>query len=97
MGVYIDGYILFGVHIAELSKRIMRILMFINRISMNINKSTRKIIVQSLVLNLINYCIGIWGSTNISLLFSVQNLQNFRAKVAHGGARKYDQVTPILK
>ena len=72
-------------------------LIFINRISMNFDKSTRKIVAQSLVLSLINYCIGIWGLTNKSLLFSVQKLQHFSAKVAYEGARKYDYMTLILK
>ena len=97
LGVYIDKYMLFDVHINELTKKVMGILMFINRISQNLDKSTRIIVVQSLVLSLINYCIEIWGSTNETLLHNVQKLQNFAAKVAVGCSRKYDHVTPIIK
>ena len=97
LGVYIDKYMLFDVHINELTKKVMGTLMFINRISHNFNKSTRIIVVQSLVLNLINYCIDIWGSTNETLLHNVQKIQNFAAKVAVGCSRKYDHVTPIIK
>ncbi len=71
--------------------------MYINRISDNFDKSTRVLIVQSLVLIPINYCIGIWGSTNKTLLQNIQKLRNFAAKVAIGGVRKYDHVTPIIK
>ena len=71
--------------------------MFINRVSENFDKTTRKVIVQSLVLSLINYCICIWGGTNKTLIHSVQKMQNFAAKIAFGGARKFDHVTPIMK
>ncbi len=75
----------------------MGILMFINRVSENFDRTTRKTVVQSLVLSAINYCIDIWGSSNNTLLHTVQKLQSFAAKVAVGGARKYDHVTPIMK
>ena len=97
LGVYFDKHMLFDVHIAELNTKIMGTLMFINKVSENFDKPTRKIIVQSLVLSLINYCICIWGSTNKTLIHIVQKLQNFAAKVVAGGARKYDHVTPIIK
>ena len=97
LGVYIDRYMLFDVHINELTKKVMGTLMFISRISHNFDKSTRIIVVQSLVLSLIYYCIEIWGSTNETLLCNAQKLQNFAAKVAIGCSRKYDHVTPILK
>ncbi len=85
LGVYFDRYMLFDVHISELTKKIMVTLMYINRISDNFDKSTRILIVQSLVRRLINYCIGIWGSTNKTMLQNIQKLQNFAAEVAIGG------------
>ncbi len=88
---------LFDVHIAELNTKVMGTLMFINRVSENFDKPTRKVIVQSLVLSRINYCICIWDSTNNTSIHTVQKLQNFAAKVVNGGARKYDHVTPIIK
>ena len=71
--------------------------MFLNRVSEHFDKTTRIIVVQSLVLSLINYCISIWGGTCKTLLHNVQKLQNFAAKVAIGGARKYDHATPFIK
>ncbi len=97
LGVHIDRYMLFDVHISEVNKKVMGILMFIRRISDNFDKSTRKIVVETLVLSIINYCICIWGSTNVTLIHKIQKVQNFAAKVAIGGARKYDHVTPITK
>ena len=71
--------------------------MYVNRISENFDKETRILVVQALVLSLINYCISIWGSTNKTLIDRVQKLMNFAAKVAVGGARKFDHVTPVMK
>ncbi len=97
LGVYLDRYMTFDVHVNELNKKLVGTLMYIYRISLNFEKRTRTIVVQSLVLSLVNYCIRIWGTTNATLLNNVQKLQNFAAKVAVGGARKYDHVSPIIK
>ena len=71
--------------------------MFLNRIQDSFDKSSRLIVVQSLALSIINYCCRIWGMTTKEQLERVQKVQNFAAKIAHGGARKYDHVTPIFK
>ena len=54
-------------------------------------------VVQSLVLSIINYCSKVWGVTTNQQIERVQKLENFAAKIAIGGARKFDHVTPILK
>ena len=36
------------------------------------------------------------GSTNKTLLQHIQKLQDFSAKVATAGLRKYDHVTPVI-
>ncbi len=64
---------------------------------MYINRPSRIILVQTLVLSIINYCLRIWGTTNITIINDVQKLQNFTARVAIGGIRKCDHITPALK
>ncbi len=71
--------------------------MHVNRISLNFEKRTRTIVVQSLVLSIVNYCIRIWGTTKATLLNNVQKLQNFAAKVAVGGVRKYNHISSFIK
>ena len=93
LGLYIDRYMLFDVHINELNRKVMGIVMYISRISHNFDKKTRIIIIQALVLSLVEYCIKIWGTTNNTLISSVQKLQNFSARVAVGGVRKYEHVS----
>ncbi len=61
------------------------------------DKQTRVIVVQTLVLSLIEYCIRIWGTTNDTVISSVQKLQNFAARVAVGGVKKYDHISPAFR
>ncbi len=37
------------------------------------------------------------GTTNMTLINKLQKLQNFAAKTAMRGAKRFDHVTPILK
>ena len=48
-------------------------------------------------MSLISYCSKIWGSANKTQMDRVQKLQNFAGRVALGGVRKRDHITPILK
>lgn len=93
LGLFIDQYMTFDKHSNELSKKVM----FINRIRINLDKQSRIIVMQSLVLSIFNYCIRIWRTTNKTVKQKVQTLQNFASKVAIDGARKDDHVTPIIK
>ena len=70
---------------------------FLNRIKDKFDKVTRLIVVQSLALSIVNYYSRIWGMTTKQQLDCIQKVQNVAAKIACGGAKKYDHVTPILK
>lgn len=96
LGVHMDRHLTFDVHIDEVCKKVTGILMYISRMSGNFDTQTRTQIVQALALSTINYCSKIWGMANNTQIQRVQKLQNFAAKVAIGGARKYDHVTPII-
>ncbi len=52
---------------------------------------------ESLVFSVTIYCISIWGTGNKINLHNVQKLQNFAAKIAIGGPRRYDHATPLRK
>ncbi len=97
LGMYIHRFMVFDVHICELNKKAMGILLYISRIGDSLDKQTRVIVVETLVLSLIEYCIKIWGTTSDTALSSVQKLQNFAARVAVGGVKKYDHISPALR
>ncbi len=80
LGVYLDRYMTFDVHVNELNKKVVGILMHMYRISLNFEKRTLTIVVQSLVLSLVNYCIRIWGTINATLLNNVQKLKTSQPK-----------------
>ncbi len=67
----------------------MGILIYVRRISDNLYKNSRIVVIQAIALSLINHCIRIWGTTNDTLMSSVQKLQNFAVRVAMGGVKKY--------
>ncbi len=71
--------------------------MFINRVSGKLDRPSRIIAVQSLVLSIINYCIRIWGTVNLTAINNVKKLQNFAAKVAKENPKNYDHATPIIQ
>ncbi len=93
LGLYMDRYMSFETHVNEISKKVMGMLIYINRISSYLDKKSRIVVVQSLVLSHINYCLSIWGTTTSSLINKVQKLQNFAARVAVGGIKKFDHVS----
>ncbi len=95
--MYIDRFMLLDKHIHEITQKVTGTLMLLSRLSATLDKSTQIIVVQSLVISIINYCIRILGTANQTVLNAAQKLQNFAAKVAISGAKKYDHVTPIIK
>ncbi len=58
----------------------MGILLYISRIGDTLDKQTRQIVVLTLVLSLIEYCIRLWGTTSATVISSVQKLKNFAAR-----------------
>ena len=96
LGVYFDQFMLFDSHIDELSRKVNGTLIYLNRIKDRFDGEMRGMVVQSLAISIIQYCLKIWGSTSKQQLQRIQRLQNFAAKVIDGKARKYDHVTPIL-
>ncbi len=83
----------FETHINEISKKVMDMLIYINRISSFLDKKSRIIVVQSLVLS--NF--SIWGATTSPLINKVQKVQNFAARVAVRGIKKFEHVSPAYK
>ena len=97
LGIIMDQYLLYDSHISEITKKITGTLLYINRISDRFEVNTRIMLVQSLAISILNYCLRVWGMTNKTQIERSQKLQNFAAKVAIGGARKFDHVSPIIE
>ena len=96
LGVHMDRYMSFDIHVDQLHRKVMGILMYMSRIKDSIPYSTRLLVVQALVLSIVNYCSKIWGAASKCQLQKVQKLQNFAARIALGNVRKRDHITPYL-
>ncbi len=57
LGVQFDRYMICDVHLNELQEKVTCILMYINRIGNFTEKSIRILVIQSLVLRSVYYCI----------------------------------------
>ena len=77
-------------------ERLRGALIYWNRPWERFELENRIMVVQSLVLSVLNYCLSVWGSTNKAQISRVKRLQNFSARVVVGGVKKYDHVTPLF-
>ncbi len=75
LDIYMDCHLTCDVHIQEMHQKVMRIIFVLNRIKDKFEINTREIVIQSLVLTIINYCLPLYGTTNSTLLWRVQKLQ----------------------
>ena len=97
LGIYMDSYLTFHHHIDELIKKTTGTLIFLNRVWDRFQPECRVMAVQALILSVLNYCLPVWGSTNKTQMNRVQKLLNFAARIAIGGAKKHDHVSPIFE
>ena len=93
LDVHMDRFMTFDTHIQEMRKKVMGILIYLNRMKDNIPPNVREMVVQTIALSVINYCVRIWGAGSRSNLHKVQKLQNFAARIVVGNVRKYEHVT----
>ncbi len=95
LGVYMDQHMSFEVHIHDMHKKVIGILLLVNRIRDKFDAATRKVI-QSLALSGVNYCLQVYGTTNNKQMRRVQKLQNFAAKICAGAPGDLDNATPFI-
>ena len=97
LGVYMDSCLTFNYHIDELLKKVTGTLIFLNRVWDRFQPECRVMAVQALILSVLNYCLPVWGSTSKTQINRAQKVLNFAARIAIGGVRKYDHVSPIFE
>ena len=84
LGILIDQFLSFDHHIRNMCSKANGILYYLNRNKEFLNKDSRKIIVESLINNIFNYCSSVWSVCSKTSLSRLQKIQNFAAKVATG-------------
>ena len=96
LGVILDQFLSFDDHIRGMCSKANGILYFLNRNKEYLNKESRKVVVESLINSIFNYCSTVWSVCGKTSLSKLQKIQNFAAKVATGKGRKYDHATPLI-
>ncbi len=98
LGVYFDFHMTSNIHVNKRSKKILDIVLYINRSKECCNRRARITLMQTLVLSVIKYGWKTWGAADISPTQQLKHLQNFAAKVASGqGANEFDHATSFLR
>lgn len=97
LGLDMDRYLTFDVHIDNICKKANGLLIFLNRNKDLFDNESRKMAVESLVLSLFSYCSVIWGNGSKGVIERAQKIQNFAAKVAVGNGRKFERATPFIR
>lgn len=66
----------------------------IHKVKDKFKGETYRIVIESIALSTVNYCLPIYGTTNNTLLRRMQQIPTFAAKICSGGVRS-DQATPF--
>ncbi len=93
--VNFDRYMSFNTHIHHLNKKVIGVILFLNRVMDIFGKDTRVIVIKTLVLSLINYGLKIWGNTNDTLMQRVQKLKKTSLPKLLPGVTKDVTVLPL--
>ena len=92
LGVYIDQYLTYDVHVTKTVSSCMNQLVQIGRIKHLLDKKTLLLLINSFVFSKLFYCSPVWGNTSKRNLHKRQLVQNFAATVVLG-LKKFDHIS----
>ena len=84
LGVYIDQYLTYDVHITKTASSCMNQLVHIRRIKHLLDKKTLLLLINSFVFSKLFYCSSVWGNKSKRDLHKLQLVQNFAARIVVG-------------
>ena len=96
LGVTLDSFLKYDIHVNELVSTCLSSLSQINRIRHLLDCETLSCIIHSLVLSKLFYCSTVWGNTNAKNVVKLQSVQNFAGPIITN-TRKFDHITPVLE
>ena len=92
LGVYIDQYLTYDVHVTKTVSSCMNQLVQIGRIKHLLDGKTLFLLINSFVFSKLFYCSSVWGNTSKRNLHKLQLVQNFAARVVLG-LKKFDHIS----
>ena len=87
LGIYIDENLTWKKHCTELCKKMSKKFGLMKRLRSVLPLHTISVLYYPFIQSHIDYCITVWGNTNVSILANIQKLQN---RVARFLTSKYD-------
>ena len=95
-GVIFDRSLTFESHIDTMTRQCTGLLIALNHARHVMLHQALKVIVESLVLSIVRYCLSVYGSCGISRVHRIQKIVNFCARVVTG-RRRSDHVSDAIK
>ena len=96
LGLTMDRSLNFQAHIDCMSRKCSGILIALSHARHVIPGQALKVIVESLVLSIVRYCLSVYGSCGITQVHKIQKIVNFGARVITG-RRRSDHVSDAIK
>ena len=87
LGIYIDENLTWKKHCTELCKKISKKFDLMKRLHSVLPLHSISMLYNPFIQSHIDYCITVWGNTNVSILANIQKLQN---RVARFQTNKFD-------
>ena len=92
LGVYIDQYLIYDLHVTKTVSSCMNQLVKTGRIKHLLDRKTLLLLINSFVFSKLFYCSSVWGNTSKRNLHKLQLVQNFAARVVLG-LKKFDHIS----
>ena len=96
LGVHLDSELSFNVHLTKRSAACYAAMRQIRSIRSSIPAQVLKMLVSSLVISRLDYCISVLSGVPACRLKRLQSVLNAAARLIHGSSR-YCAITPLLK
>ena len=96
LGVIMDPYLSWEPHITNITNRCFGILIGLMHIRHIIPPHLLPMLVYTLVLSHLRYCIPVYGSANKTNLSKLQKVLNFAARVI-SGRKKFEHISDVIR
>ena len=96
LGLIVDKSLNFQVHVDTMTRKCVGILMALSHARRVIPGQALRVIVESLVVSVVRYCLSIYGSCGTTQVRKIQKIINFCARVVTG-RRRSDHISDAIR
>ena len=96
LGLIVDKSLNFQVHVDTMTRKCVGILMALSHARRVISGQALRVIVESLVVSVVRYCLSIYGSCGTTQVRKIQKIINFCARVVTG-RRRSDHISDAIR